>query len=548
MNERHGPTRLWVLAIGLLALPSVAFWTAGCSRRAAVVDPARDLMEIARRAADEPIFDTAAALSPDRLRAHASFLADGALAGRFPGTAGIDAAEEYIRRRLVKVGAVSPPATDDHAHGVALFASDFDPGRTGVTVSADGRVIAVGSAPLAMRPLPVTDLGSVEAQLVFAGYGITAPEHDWDDYREIDVDGRIVLVLRYEPGAFDADAGFPSAELTDHSLFATKAAAARNRGAVGMIVVTAPTHGDEPEDLRTPMTLGLDPRAIAARWARSRVTGFSAAQISRRTASEMIAAVGLDLETVQSIADSGLSPAAVDLSGLIARIDVEPAEARPVAARNIVGFLSATGSPSPPGGARWIVIGAHHDHLGSFGDTADAIYHGADDNASGVAGVLELAAATSLAERPVNVAFATFTAEEEGLLGSRAFVRDAVIPPERIALMVNLDMIGRNPDKPVRVYTSPAADGFADAVARAAEVRGLEVSLRRGVVEEVSDHYPFHQAGVPVVSVFTGLHDDYHRVTDTADRLDYDRMSRILTVLADALTEYAQQLRQSTGQ
>ena len=537
---RHERTPTTAIIVVLIA--SVVFGSAGCSRSGSevAVDPAHDLIRSAIVAADAEVFRTEAPLSSDRLRAHVSFLAaDGAespsLAGRFPGTVGIEATEQYIRSRLAAVGAESPPLADDFVHEVTLFASDFDHDRTGVTVRDGELVVAAAYAPLSMRPLPVSDFGTVEAELVFAGYGIAAPEHDWNDYRGIDVDGRIVLVLRYEPGAFDAESGFGGADLTDHSLFATKATAARDRGALGMIVVTGNAHGDEHEDLRTPMALALEPRAIATRWARSRIPGFVAAQIDRRSVDDILAIAGTDLVELQAITDSGAPPSTVDLSGLVARVGVEQApEPRRVAARNIVGVLRA-GSPAQD--PEWVVIGAHHDHLGSFGDSAATVYHGADDNASGVAGVIELAAALSTTDRAVNLAFVTFTAEEQGLLGSRAFVDDAVIPPGQIALMINLDMIGRNPDEPVRVYASQAADRFADAIEHAAEVHGLDVSLRRGVVEAVSDHFPFHQAGIAVVSVFTGLHDDYHRVTDTADLLDYDRMERILTVLADALTD-----------
>ena len=520
--------RLWQT----LAVAAACVWIVGCA-------PEPDLVDRARRAAAAEVFDRAA-LDGERLRAHASFLADAALAGRYPGTPGIDAAEEYIRRRFAAIGAISPPDLDHHAHEVRLFASDCDHDGTGVTVRADGLVVATADAPLSMRPLPVSDLGSAEGELVYVGYGITAVEHGWDDYRGVDATGRIALMLRYEPGAFDRGAGFGGEELTDYSLFTTKADTARRHGAIGMIVVTGPAHGDEPEDLRTPQTLALEPRPIASRWARTRMAGFLAAQIDRSAADDLLATAGLSVVELQGQTDAGLSPASVDLSGLVARITVEAAESVPVAARNIVGLLPAEGSAGLPGGEQeWIVIGAHHDHLGSFAEGVDSIYYGADDNASGVAGLLELGAALSGTDRGVGIALVAFTAEEQGLLGSRAFVADGVIPTDRIALMINLDMIGRNPDQPVRVYTSASADGFADAVERAAATHGLDVSMRRGVVEAVSDHYPFHRAGVPVVSVFTGLHDDYHRVTDTADRLDYDRMGIILSVVFDAIAEIA---------
>ena len=509
----------------MLAAIAAALLT-GCDARASA--EASDLAAAPTHRA----LELAPPLSPARLAAHVDYLASSDLEGRFPGTAGIDLAERYIAGRMAMIGLEPLDAERGYFHELDLYRSDYEPEETMVRVGA-----ASESAP-GVRPLFPSDATSVEAPLVFAGYGITAPEHDWDDYARIDVRDSVVLVYRYEPTGEEELSRFAGARHSEHALFATKAANARDRGAKGMIVVTGPEHHEGPEDLRAMRTLGLEPHSIERRHARSRLDGFVAVQVSQDFMREALRPSGVDLSRLQRDLEAGMSPAEIDLGGLTAAMSVGfTSEPERVPARNVAGYLPATAPPpaATEASPRWIVVGAHHDHLGSFGPEPSRIYHGADDNAAGVAGLLELAAFFAGRPRERHLAFVTFTAEEEGLLGSRAFVRDGALQSEDIELMINLDMIGRNPDKPVRFYLSEAADKHAAAIETAALARDLEVSVRRGVAEPVSDHYPFHRAGVPVVSVFTGLHEDYHQVTDTANLLDYDRMERIVSVVVELI-------------
>ncbi len=511
------------LAAGI-AVATAAIATAllpGCDARA----PAEASDLAAHRA-----LELASPLSPARLAAHVDYLASSDLEGRFPGEAGIALAEHYIAERMATIGLEPIDAAGGYLHEFDLYRSDYDPKETRVRIG-DATV-----ATPAVRPLFLSDAGTAEAPLVFAGYGITAPEHEWDDYREIDVRDRVVLVFRYEPTGDEEFSRFAGARYSDHALFATKAANARNRGAKAMIVVTGPEHHRGPEDLRTVRTLSLEPHSVEDRFARSRLDDFIAVQVSQDFLQEALQPFGVDLSRLQRGLEAGMSPAAVHLEGLLSAVSVGfTSEPERVPARNVAAYLPATAPEAAvtETSNRWIVVGAHHDHLGSFGCEPSQIYHGADDNASGVAGVLELAAFFADRPRERALVFVTFTAEEEGLLGSRAFVRDGVLPPEDIDLMINLDMIGRNPEEPVRFYLSEAAGEHAAAIESAARSRGLEVSVRRGVAEPVSDHYPFHRASVPVVSVFTGMHEEYHTATDTADLLDYDRMERIVSVVAE---------------
>jgi len=440
------------------------------------------------------------------------------------------------------------------SHAIDLYQSGLDPDRTSARLlvaeaseeahspaaaprdgEGDGAYTVVATAADVRVLFPAGQV-EVRAPVVYAGYGITAPEHDWDDYRDLDVRGRIVLVLRYEPAGDGERSRFAGSELSEHALFLTKANNAAGRGAVGMIVVTGPEHHTGAEDLRTTGTLRLDPAVADRAPPSSRLSGFASIQMAQDAIGAALGALGLDLRELQERTDAGAPAASVDLDGLIAEISIGSVlQAAPIPARNLVGVLPATAGLQPASEAGWIVIAAHHDHLGSFGAGRELVYPGADDNASGVAVLLEVGAHLAGRPRGRNLAFVAFTAEEQGFLGSRAFIRDAIVPTDQIALMVNLDMLGRNPAKPVRVTVSDGTDDYATALETTAGELGLSVALHRGPAEPVSDHYPFQQSGVPIVSFFTGLHDDYHEVTDTADRLDYERMALIARLVAELI-------------
>ena len=383
---------------------------------------------------------------------------------------------------------------------------------------------------------------------MFAGYGITAPEHDYDDYAGLDVEGKIVLILRHEPATFRSERGEGSAgrsgsdegpeglSYSRHAYFVTKAKNAQSRGAVGLILFTDPRfsqRGGGADDLRLFSEMSLEPEAGRRRRAAG-YEGFLAVHVSQGLARRIFEPAGWTLEAVQEAMDEKVSPAQVDLGRLTADLAVsgreEPATLR---GRNVLGYLEGA---DPELRDQWIVVGAHHDHIGSFTGAGDTVFNGADDNASGIAGVLELAEAFgALEKRPKrSMVFVTFGAEEVGLLGSRALVEQKGLPLEKLVFMMNFDMIGRNPDVPVKVYSS-GGEGFAAALEEG--VARLELAIERSGVpsDAYSDYYPFHQEGIPFAYFFTGLHEDYHQVGDHADRLDYPRMERIVRLAYEVL-------------
>ena len=464
-----------------------------------------------------------AKVTPEELRAHVAYLASDELAGRATGTPGIAKAEEYIADHFAAVGLRPLPSGDSFFVDYTIFSrSHTSEGTLLEVVAGDGPPVA-GEAGIDFRPFPFSDQGYVEGELVFAGYGITAEKYDHDDYAGLDVVGKVVLILRYEPNEQDPESVFDGASMTSHAYFATKAENAEAHGAAGMLLFTTPLHHSSDEDLRLQHTYRLSPEELEMRPPGSDRNTFLAAQISMDFAQSIVAPAGATIADLQRAVDQGRSPADFDLHPLHLRMGIHLGEElQQTEARNVVGYLEGEQTDEV------IVIGAHHDHLGSFAGAGDTIFNGADDNASGVAAVLELAEAFALrrSKPPRSMVFATFSGEEWYLLGSSAMVRHSQVPVESIAFMLNLDMIGRNPRQPIQVYGTSSSPGLGSLLERSNAETNLPLKIHTQP-SMGSDHDAFRRKGIPYLFFFTDTHDDYHGVDDEADRLDYQRMASI---------------------
>ena len=455
------------------------------------------------------------------LEKHVKYLASEQLTGRGVDTPGIKLARDYIAAEFAKHGL--KPGGDNGS-----YFQVFDV-PVGVTVK-DPSSLRLAESRLALSeqwvPLGLSASNKVEAELLFAGYGITAKDYGYDDYAGVDVKGKIVVVLRYEPPPKDSNSPFKKyPQYSVHSALRTKASNARDHGAIGMILVDMNRPSDKQELLSTSSSLWRGGRSLAA------------AQVKRDVMENRLALLGISLSALKKKIDSAEKPASMPLAGLSAALQVTLEEVRE-RAENVVGVLPGGDSSL---GEENILIGAHYDHLG-FGhvgarDTtaAGAIHFGADDNASGTAVLLDLA--RRLAQVPVkparSVVFVAFSAEELGLHGSRHFVDQARSIASTKA-MVNLDMVGRLRDNRLTVFGTRSGHNFNDIVTTVAGRLGLNVSESDDVGR--SDHLSFYNRKIPVLHFFTGTHEDYHRATDTWDKLNYEGMARVSDlVMASAL-------------
>jgi hypothetical protein len=451
----------------------------------------------------------------NELLRHVKYLASDALTGRGVDTAGIKLARDYITREFTKDGLKFGGDKESYLQNFSVV--------TGVDVKQPSNLVLGQSEALKLNedwvPLGLSASAAAVAEVVFAGYGITAKDYGYDDYAGIDAKGKIVLVLRYEPPPKDDKSPFRKfPDYSIHSALRTKANNARDHGAVGMILVDlSDTATDEKTEL-------LSTRSSLWRGGNSLVAG----QMKRRFAERWLGEQGLSLRELKDHIDREEKPSSMPLPVGKAALQVTLEEVRHHT-DNVVGILPGA---DPELKNDYVVIGAHYDHLGLGGFGAmnppaqGQIHHGADDNASGTAVVLDLARRLSrLSFKPArSIVFVAFSGEELGLYGSRYFVDHSQTMPTTKA-MLNLDMVGRLRDDRLTVFGTRSGDNLSTVVTGAARALGLEVVESDGVGR--SDHMSFYNKKIPVLHFFTGTHADYHRPTDTWEKLNIEGMARV---------------------
>lgn len=468
------------------------------------------------------ITDAAASLPSEAeacFREVAFELSDDTFAGRGTGTPGNDAAAQRIADWMDGIGLTAP----EQGRLQAFEAT------TGVRLGAENRLAGAGLGE-DWIPLGFSASGDFAGDVVFAGYGIRAKDLGYDDYAGIDVRGKVVLALRYEPGENNEASPFDGKKPTRHSDLRTKAIHAREAGAVALILVAPPQSADEPD--RVPPLKTSGPMSGA---------GIPVIQITRALADRWLLASGTDLAKAQASIDASFKPASFALRDT--RVDGHTAvRSIVVNTNNVIGVLPGSGALAN----EYVVVGAHFDHLGhggqgSFKPDVSAIHNGADDNASGVAGMLCAARALASAESGKgdrrSIMFVGFSAEEIGLGGSAWFVDH--LPSGTIAdvaAMINLDMVGRMKDNKLNVLGADSSTAWDALVAMANKSAPTVTINAGGDGYGPSDHSSFYAAGVPVVHLFTGAHEQYHAPEDDASLLNLDggaAVTRITAALAD---------------
>jgi len=447
----------------------------------------------------------------DELRRYVTTLASERFGGRLTGTDGERLAREFLVAELKRIGVKPLPGQKDFAIPFEFTAGARD---GGTTVSVGGKA----------RALSFSDSGDVTASVVFAGYGIVVPESQdfgYDSYATLDAKDKVVLVLRYFPE--DADQK-TRAMLARYSDLRYKAMAARQHGAKAILVVTGPRSPNAGE--LVPMTFDT---ALSG-------SGIVAASIDGEAGQAILSAANKTLDAVQQSLDSG-NPhvAGFDIPTTVT-IQTKVERERHTA-YNIAGYLPATGRASVD--KPWLGVGAHYDHLGrgengsslAAKEEAGRIHGGADDNASGDAAVLALAGRLAKQPRRRNVMLAFWSGEELGLLGSSAFLASPPVKASDIAAYLNFDMVGRMQDNKLSVQASGTSKVWDQLVEQANVKAGFNVNLQPDPYQP-TDVANFNNAGIPSLNFFTGAHTDYHRPTDTAEKIDYDDLDRIVDFAA----------------
>lgn len=471
-----------------------------------------------------------AADAPPSTRPHVEHLASPALEGRATGSPGADAAATYIVGQLRALGASPLPGRDDFLVPFEYTARMRDDGTT-LTITR-GDATERFDQPADVQGLSFSDSTEVSGEVVFAGYGLAMPEGaglGYDSYATLDVKDKIVVVLRYFPEDADADL---RAALARYSGLRYKALMARERGAKGLIVVTGP----RSPNAGTTVPLAYDTSSAGS--------GIAAASVSGEVAARLFAGHGQSLEEVQAQLDTG-NPHVTGFALEGVRVTLSPKVARETAtSHNVVGYLPATARIALP--KPMVAIGAHYDHLGrgnrgsslARGDEADQAHPGADDNASGVAAVLEAARQLARGQRQRGVILAFWSGEEMGLLGSGAFVASPPVPLDDVAAYVNLDMVGRMRDNRLTVQAVGSSPAWRPLLEQVNVLAGFDLQLQDDPYLP-TDSASFNQAGVPTLALFTGSHEDYHKPSDTADRINYEDLDRVASFAASVVRRLA---------
>jgi aminopeptidase YwaD len=440
-----------------------------------------------------------------------------AMEGRGAGTKGLTLAAHLIEKRFKTLG-LKPAGTNSYLQPFIVI--------TGAQLKSGNRfTVQTGDSKSELQPnqdfvpFSFSPSGSTSGAVVFAGYGASADEFQYDDYSGLDVKDKIVVVLRYEPSSFAAKSG--NHGLTQHSQLITKAINARNHGARAIVLINGKL-GEGEEDLLTRFGSVSGPQDA----------GILFVQVKNAVAESWFQAAGKSLADVQNEINISSKPNSFSFpENLRVSLNVSIESTR-ATVNNVLAYL-------PGKTDEYIIIGAHYDHLGrgNFDSLAPSqigqIHPGADDNASGTAGVLELARllAPQKGQLSRGILFASFAGEELGLLGSAQWVKAPTLPLDKAVAMLNMDMIGRIQNDKIYVGGVGTGSTFKTVLEQAQSKSGFKIEYSAGGYA-ASDHTSFVSKHIPVLFFFSGLHSDYHKPSDTWEKINASAAAQLLDLIS----------------
>jgi hypothetical protein len=474
-------------------------------------------------------FGATATIDPKAYLDDVKYLASPELRGRLTGSPELEKAAGYLRAKYEMFGLKPVDGSYEQPFSVTTDARLGD--KNHFSYTENGKTINLSTSDFV--PFNFSQTGKLAGTVVFAGYGITAPEYNYDDYAGLDVKGKIVLVLRHEPQELDPKSIFEGTTFTQHAQFASKASNAKMHGASGVILVNDRGNHPGAEDELEKFGVTAGPSNA----------GVPFVQVKEEKVDHWFVDAGKSLTQIQAEIDKTLKPESFAFPAGIqvnANLDVERAVKT---VHNVVAYLKGQTD-------EYVIIGGHYDHLGLGGQYSLApsmtgtIHPGADDNASGAAGVVELARYFS--HQPAarrGILFMNFAGEEQGLLGSAYYTDHPLLPLKDAVAMINLDMIGRMRDNKLYLGGTTSGNTLKAMVEKELPKHELKVDYSGGPSEGSSDHTSFTAHQVPALFFFSGLHSDYHKPGDTWDKIDSQAATKMLSLVADIV----QDLREDSG-
>ena len=486
-------------------------------------------------------------ITPNDLKADISFLASDEMAGRNIGTLEDHLATDYIASEFMRLGLKPVGDNDTYFQKMEIVAADLDKGHTTLTATLNGveHSYAIDKDFRWNRESLRADKAC--GPVVFAGYGVAAPEFGYDDLKDVDLKGKVAMVFLREPQADDPKSKFMGTLDSYHAFFWDKVEELRKRGVAGILLVQDRVpRAVKPIPASAVRSAGGPSYALAGpMWD---VPVFT---VNREVANQMLAASGKTADALQAGIDRTLTPASFE----VPRSSVCMAKAytglRKLEGRNVVAMLEGT---DPRLKAETVILTAHHDHMGVIDGH---IFHGADDNASGVAGMLGVARAMVRGgvKPKRSVLFIAYDGEERIFLGSYFYVTHPIVPLSSTIANINLDMIGRDEEDPnwplpadhnvnmVNVLGTRYNLGLQRVIDRENKDR-LKLDYKMDVVDpdslwSRSDHFWFATLHIPQVEFQTGLHHDYHTENDRWERINYPKLTKITRLVFRSVSELA---------
>ena len=464
-------------------------------------------------------------ITKEEIYEHINYLASEKLEGRYPGTQGDVLARQYISKEFEKYGLIPK--------GDSAYIQRFDmnngvkKGKANIVkFYDDGKQVDVNASDF--TPLGLSSNGKVKGDLVFAGYGINAPMLDYSDFKDakgnmIDIEGKVVVIMRYSPTTMNPN----NDKFAKFEELRTKIASFKDLKPAGVIIITPPLNSTS-SNADILMDVGFDMVSQNA--------GIPIINTKRGIIEFFLKQRGYDLSKIQQDINSNLKSNSFEIKGISVEYDVD-LEKDIAKTGNVVGLLEGN---DPVLRNEVIVIGAHFDHLGYGGQNSmyrgkDKLPHvGADDNASGTTGVLEIAQklASEKDKLKRSVLFVCFTGEEEGLIGSSYFTKSDEFKNYNVTAMLNMDMIGRLKDDKLILNGTGTSTYWTPKIEELNKKYNFNISMNPEGFGP-SDHSSFYAKDVPVLMFFTDLHSDYHKPTDTPDKINSDGEQKVLNLVYD---------------
>jgi len=460
-------------------------------------------------------------ITVEELKQHIYFLSSDELEGRKPGTAGIEKAAEYLKSQIIKLG-VKQLGQDYFQH--LDIVTDIKAGdENKLTFRNYTAVINEDFIPLA-----ISDSKELKATAVFAGFGFEINEDNlkWNDYENIDVDGKWVIIFR------DAPTYSGNEVLDKYKSLRKKILAARDKGAAGIILINGRDFDMEDNLI-----------SLSSSNRESNI-GMPVINIKRKLANKLLENYEFTVEDLEEAIKQNKSPRSFEVDVEIsAKVDLKVINSK---TKNVVALLEGS---DPVLKNEYLIVGAHYDHLGYGGKNSGsrapdtiAIHNGADDNASGTAANLEVFEKLAANRKDIkrSIVYIAFTAEEMGLIGSKYFTNNPLVDLSKIKFMFNFDMVGRlNPEtKNLSIGGTGTAEGLEELIKSYADKSGMNVKFSSEGYGP-SDHASFYAKDVPVMFLFTGIHEDYHTPKDDANLINYEGEKLVADLTYDMIVDIA---------